>query len=93
MSSNFTFPISCFENASNSSLTEIIWTIDNPRDLDYDTVGNGHAISAILILLVVTSFPWNLLVITTIIGKKLYTQPTIMLMLNLATTNLLLALL
>ena len=90
--SNYTF--SCFVNVSDSSVTDQWLIVRHPNDLDFDTTGNGYAVSAILLLLFLTSVPWNLLVIGVILcKKKLCSQPTILLMLNLSITNLLLALL
>lgn len=89
--SNFTF--SCFVTVSNSTLSDFGWIVRHPDDPNFDTVGNGYAIAAIVTLFFLLAVPWNLLVIGSIIKKQLYTQPIIMLMLNLALTNLLLALL
>lgn len=90
--SNYTF--SCFVNVSDSSVTDHGWIVRHPNDLDFDTTGNGYAVSAILLLLFLTSVPWNSLVIGVILyKKKLRSQPTVLLMLNLSITNLLLALL
>lgn len=89
--SNYSF--SCFVNVSTTSITDHGWIVAHPQDLSFDTSGNGYAISAIVIIFFLLGVPWNLLVIGAIIKKKLYTQPIIMLMLNLALTNLLVALL
>jgi hypothetical protein len=89
--SNFTF--SCFVDASNSSVSDFAWTVDHPSDPDVDNIGNGYAVAVLLILFFLLGVPWNLLVICSIIKRKIYTQPIIMLMLNLAVTNLLICLL
>ena len=52
-----------------------------------------YAITAILILLLLIGLPWNVLIIASIIKKRLYKQPTIILLLNLAITDLLVCLL
>ena len=87
MSNNF----SCFINVSNDSLSESAWMIE--RHQDFDDTGNGYAISAILILFLLLGLSWNIYIIYAIIKKRLYSQPIIMLMLNLAITNLLLCIL
>ena len=88
---NFTF--SCFVNVSDSSLSDFGWLVRDPVDPDFDTAGNGYATAAIVVLLFLLAVPWNTFVIASIIKKNLYTQPIIMLLLNLTITNLLLALL
>ena len=88
---NFTF--SCFVNVSDSSLSDFGWLVSDPVDPDFDTAGNGYATAAIVLLLFLLAVPWNTFVIASIIKKNLYTQPIIMLLLNLTITNLLLALL
>ena len=55
------------------------------------TIGRVNAASIILLLL--TGLPWNALVIAVIVKKKLYTRPSVMLMLNLAVVNFLVCLL
>ena len=91
--SNFTF--SCLTDINSTSLSNFGWLVDNPSDSGFDKAGNGYTISVIATLLFLLAVPWNLLVIAAIIiiKKKLYTQPIIMLMLNLTITNLLVALL
>ena len=89
--SNFSF--SCFVNVSNDSLTETAWIVRHPIQQNFNTAGNGYAISAVVMLFFLLGLPWNLFVICAIIKKRLYSQPIIMLMLNLAITNLLLCIL
>ena len=85
---------SCFQNVSKDSVTETGWIVDHPDDPIFDLKGNGYATSVIVSLIFLTGVPWNLFVIRTIVRKKLYdNNPTIMLLLNLAITNLLLGLL
>ncbi len=79
---------SCFINVSGDSLHDTEWLMDVPEE-DFDTVSNGYGISAVLSLYFLVGFPWNLLVIGIIIKKRLYTQPAVMLMLNLAIANFL----
>ena len=91
MSNNYNF--SCFVNVSKDSISEFAWKIDHPDDSNYNTVANGYAIAVIVFLILLVGLPWNTLVICTIIKKRLYTQPTIILMLNLTITNFLLCVL
>ena len=90
---NFTF--SCRINVSNDSLTETAWIVKHSLEPDFDTAGNGYAISAIVLLLFLLGLLWNLTVICAILKKRavMCSQPIIMLMLNLAITNLLICIL
>ena len=90
MANNWTF--SCFVNVSDDSLTEIAWIVLQ-EELEFDTPGNGYAAAAIVLLLFIIGVPWNLFVTCAIVKKKLYTQPVVMLMLNLTITNLLVCIL
>ena len=51
---------------------------------------SGLVIGVFLLLFLLIGLPWNLLVIVTIVKQKLYTQPTIILLLNLVITDLVL---
>ena len=51
------------------------------------------ALAVVYLLFLVVGLPWNLLVVVTIVKEKLYTQPTIILLLNLVLTDLLVLLL
>ena len=84
---------SCLRNVSQESITDIGWLVDHPDDPNFDLQGNGYATSVIVSLFFLIGVPWNLFVIITIVRKKLYSNPAIMLLLNLAITNLLLDLL
>ena len=53
----------------------------------------GHVSSAIILLFLIIGFPWNALVLGIILKKKLFTQPSSMLLLNLASSNFLACLL
>ena len=72
---------SCLIEFSNDSLSEFYWIV-NPDDLELAT-GNSYAIAVILSLFLLLGLPWNLFVVCAIIKKCLYSQPIIMLMLNL----------
>ena len=77
---------SCFINVSDDTVHESEWLMDVP-DEDFDTVSNGYGISVVLSLYFIIGLPWNIVVIGIIIAKRLFTQPALMLMLNLAVTN------
>ena len=80
---------SCLINVSDDSLSEIYWIVGDPDDFEL-TTGNGYAVAVIVSLFLLLGLPWNLFVVCAIIKKRLYSQPVITLMLNLAITNLLL---
>ena len=86
--SNYTF--SCFVNVSNNMTSDFAWIIRHPENEVYNV---GYGIAAVVSLLLLLAVPWNLLVIVAILRKILYTQPTVMLLLNLTVTNLLFSLL
>ena len=88
--------LSCFVNVSDTSLSELMWILDSPTDpnfANFDNIANGYGIASILILFMLVGLPWNLWVLGVILYKSLYTQPIIMLMLNLTITNITLILL
>ena len=82
--------VNCFENVSSNTISELGWIIRHP---DNEVPDVGYGIAAILSLFMLLAAPWNLLVIIAILQNKLYTQPTVMLLLNLTVTNLLFSLL
>ncbi len=87
--SNFSF--SCLSNVSRDSLSPYAWVVDHPGDAGFNgKVGNGYAVAIIMLLFLLVGLPWNIMVIAMILHKRLYTQPTVILMLNLTITNLLL---
>ena len=53
---------------------------------------SGLVTAVFLLLFLVIGLPWNLLVVVTIVKQKLYTQPTIILLLNLVIIDLVLLL-
>ena len=69
-------------NASDSDVTSEVWLVEDRT--------SGLVIAVFLLLFQVIGLPWNLLVIVTIVKQKLYTQPTIILLLNLVITDLVL---
>ena len=62
-------------NVSGESLSDV-WLVK-------DRV-SGQVTAAFILLILVVGLPWNLLVVITIVKEKLYHQPTIALLLNLA---------
>ncbi len=84
---------SCLKNVSGDSITEIAWTTDNPEESGFSNPRDvGFATSVIVSLIFLTGVPWNFFVIFVIVKKKLYSNPTIMLLLNLTIANFLLGL-
>ena len=86
--SNYTF--SCFVNVSSNSTSDFAWIVKHPENDVHDV---GYCVATVVSLLLLLAVPWNLLVIIAILKKRLYTQPTVMLLLNLTVTNLLFSLL
>ena len=74
-------------NASHNNVTDTAWRL----------VGENRAsrlvIAVFHILFMLISLPWNLLVIVTIVKERLYRQPTTILLLNLALSDILMLLL
>jgi len=81
---------SCFTNLSDSTLTEFEWTVFTP---ERGSRGNGYAVATVASLFLLTALPWNLFIVCVICRRRLYHQPVIMLLLNLAITNILLCIL
>jgi hypothetical protein len=73
---------------SRNSVDEFEWSVER-LDEDFDTVTNGYVIASLLMLYLFIGLPWNIVVLAIILKKRLYTQPTVMLMLNLAVSNFL----
>lgn len=71
-------------NASVSEVTSEFWEIDE------QTWGKVRV--ALLLMLAIVGLPWNVTIAVTILRKKLYRQPTIMLLLNVVIGDLLLIL-
>ena len=87
---NFT----CLINVSDDSVFDFAWVVDLPTDPSGNNLtAVGYSIAVIVTLFFLIGVPWNLFVICTIVRKKLYSNPTIMSLLNLAITNLLFGLL
>ena len=73
-------------NASANSVTEGYWKTKN-----FAVVLN-QVTTAFLLLFIVVGLPWNIMVVIVAIKKRLYHQPTIMLLLNLVGTDILILL-
>ena len=67
-------------NASYRNVTRDIWTVENKT--------SGLVAAVFLLLFLVIGLPWNLLVLVTIVKERLYTQPTVILLLSLLLTDL-----
>ena len=74
------------ENVSDDIVTDGFKHIEKLQN-------HNVALTVIYLLFLVVGLPWNLLVVVTIVKEKLYTQPTIILLLNLVLTDLLVLLL
>lgn len=88
MLANASAEFSCFENVSGDSIDESVWSVEQPEG-SFDTVANGYAIAAVMILYLLVGFPWNSLVLAIILKRRLFTQPAVMLLLNLFVSNFL----
>ena len=88
------FNFSCLRNVSDDSVTDLAWVVDYPNDFSASNLrAIGYFTSVIVTLFFLIGVPWNLFIICTIVRKKLYySNPTIVLLLNLAITNFLLGL-
>ena len=73
---------SCF-NISSNHLTEEYWNVGGKLKI------YGKVTAALLLLYILIGLPWNLLVVITILRKRLYLNSTIMLLLNLALADFL----
>jgi len=73
-------------NPSTESVTEEQWTL-----LENQVV-YGKTTAAFVAVYFIIGLPWNSFVTVTILWKKLYTQPTILLLLNLVLSDLLMLL-
>ena len=67
-------------NASEDNTTSELWLVEDKT--------SAQVAASFLLLILVVGLPWNLLVVGAILKKKLYTQPTIILLLNLVLTDI-----
>ena len=78
--------ISLCENPGNDiNTTSELWLLEDKT--------SAQVAASFLLLILVVGLPWNLLVVGIILKKKLYTQPTIILLLNLVLTDIFLLIL
>ena len=75
----------CRMNSSGSDITPVCWELE-----DKNLVG-ARILAGFIALFIVVGLPWNVSLAATIIWKKLYLQPAIALLLNLAITDILLS--
>ena len=78
--------ISLCANASHSSITDSAWRLEGEYRV------GGLVSAAFLILFITIGLPWNLMVVVTIVKQSLYREPTNILLLNLALSDILLLL-
>ena len=67
-------------NPSEDNTTSELWLVEDKT--------SAQVAASFLLLILVVGLPWNLLVVGAILKKKLYTQPTIILLLNLVLTDI-----
>ena len=84
---DFSSDISLCANASRNNVTDTAWRLEG------ENRASGLVSAVLLILLLLIGLPWNLLVIVTIVKQGLYRQPTTILLLNLALSDILMLLL
>ena len=70
----------CGNASGDSNITSELWLVEDKI--------SAKVASSFLLLILVVGLPWNLLVVGIILKKKLYTQPTIILLLNLVLTDI-----
>ena len=80
------FDISLCANASHSSITDSAWRLEGEYRV------GGLVSAAFLILFITIGLPWNLMVVVTIVKQSLYREPTNILLLNLALSDILILL-
>ena len=77
------FQLAC-SNFSRELLTTDIWTLA----VQFEDIATGVGIVQIIFMLI--GIPWNLIVIGTILYRRLFLQPAVLLLLNLAINDFLL---
>ena len=78
--SNFSLLCGGSNTTTTSNGTSDLWLVE-------DKV-TGQVTAAFLLLILLVGLPFNLLEVLTIVKEKLYHQPTILLLLNLAITDI-----
>ena len=70
----------CADASGDSNTTSELWLVEDKT--------SAQVAASFLLLILVVGLPWNLLVVGIILKKKLYTQPTVILLLNLVLTDI-----
>ena len=78
--------VSLCANASRSSITDSAWRLEGEYRV------GGLVSASFLIFFITIGLPWNLMVVVTIVKQSLYREPTNILLLNLALSDILLLL-
>ena len=76
--------LSVCANASDSNVTRDLWSVEDKT--------SGFVAAVFVFLFLVIGLPWNLLVLVTIVKERLYTRPTVILLLSLLLTDIVLLL-
>ena len=74
------------KNSSSNSVTEEYWVLEGKYRV------NGQVTAAFMLLFLAVGLPWNIMVVITVLKKRLYHQPAILLLLNLVVTDILMLL-
>ena len=74
------------KNSSSNSVTEEYWVLEGKYRV------NGQVTAAFMLLFLAVGLPWNVMVVITVLKKRLYHQPAILLLLNLVVTDILMLL-
>ena len=82
---------SCLHNPSMENVTQVVCTLDHPNASK--GIENGYWCAAAALFILLCGTPLNVFVIVTILWKRLYKNTSVILMLNLAISNLLVCLL
>ena len=72
---------SCMSSSTNS-VTTSYWKLKGEDAFD------GYVTAIFFLLFILFGLPWNVLVLVTVVKKKLYRQPSILLLLNLIVTDI-----
>ena len=74
------------KKTSSKSVTEEYWVLEDKYRV------NGQVTAAFMLLFLAVGLPWNVMVVITVLKKRLYHQPAILLLLNLVVTDILMSL-
>ena len=74
------------KNPSSNSVTEEYWVLEGKYRV------NGQVTAAFMLLFLAVGLPSNVMVVITVLKKRLYHQPAILLLLNLVVTDILMLL-